>query len=57
MRKVEDEGVTEVDPVRMSPEGFEAFVDEILQPAVPVPEMVALARRPAPWEAGDAGHG
>ena len=36
--------------VRMSPEGFEAFVQAISTPAAPVPEMVASLRRTAPWE-------
>ena len=36
--------------VRMSPEGFEAFVQAISTTAAPVPEMVASLRRKAPWE-------
>ena len=36
--------------VRMSPEGFEAFVKAVSAPAAPVPEMVASLRRKAPWE-------
>ncbi|MDD2704398.1 MAG: DUF1778 domain-containing protein [Acidocella sp.] len=36
--------------VRMSPEGFEAFVHAVSAPAAPVPEMVASLRRKAPWE-------
>ena len=36
--------------VRMSQEGFEAFVQAISTPAAPVPEMVASLRRTAPWE-------
>src|SRR3982074_2324639 len=35
--------------IRMSPEGFEAFVRAISAPAVPVPEMVTSLRRTAPW--------
>lgn len=38
--------------IRMSPEGFADFMDALSRPAVPVPEMVELARRPAPWEPG-----
>jgi len=38
--------------IRMSPDGFTAFMDALAAPAVSVPEMVELARRPAPWEAG-----
>lgn len=36
--------------VRMSPEGFTAFMEAISTPADPVPEMVELVRRVAPWE-------
>lgn len=39
-------------PIRMSPEGFAAFMDALTGPADVVPEMVDLARRPAPWEPG-----
>ncbi len=38
--------------VRMSPEGFADFIDILSRPAAPVSEMVELAVRPAPWEAG-----
>ena len=38
--------------IRMSPKGFNAFLEVLAKPAKPVPEMVELARRPAPWEAG-----
>ena len=38
--------------VRMSPEGFEAFVQAVSAPAAPVPEMVASLRRKAPWGKG-----
>jgi uncharacterized protein (DUF1778 family) len=37
-------------PIRMSPEGFDAFLKTLSEPASPVPEMVELLRRPAPWE-------
>jgi uncharacterized protein (DUF1778 family) len=40
--------------LRMTPEGFEAFVQAISAPAAPVPEMVASLRRKAPWEKGTA---
>ena len=40
--------------VRMSPEGFEAFIKAVSAPAAPVPEMVASLRRKAPWEKGAA---
>ena len=36
--------------VRMSPEGFEAFVQAVSAPSAPVAEMVASLRRKAPWE-------
>ncbi|WP_283193778.1 DUF1778 domain-containing protein [Rhizobium sp. AN80A] len=38
--------------IRMSPEGFADFMGILSPPAAPVPEMVELARRPTPWEAG-----
>ena len=40
--------------IRMSPDGFEAFMSALSAPPVPVPEMVALARRAAPWETKNA---
>lgn len=36
--------------IRMSPEGFAEFMAALSAPASPVPEMVELAKRPAPWE-------
>jgi uncharacterized protein (DUF1778 family) len=39
--------------VRMGPDGFAAFMSAMSTPPAPVPEMVALARRSAPWESGD----
>ncbi len=38
--------------IRMSPEGFAAFMDVLSAPAASVSEMVELVRRPAPWETG-----
>lgn len=38
--------------IRMSPQGFTDFVEVLSGPAIPVPEMVELAKRPAPWEPG-----
>jgi len=35
--------------IRMSPDDFEAFKAAIAGPAEPVPEMVDILRRPAPW--------
>jgi uncharacterized protein (DUF1778 family) len=38
--------------VRMNPGGFAAFMAAITGPATPVPAMVDLFKRKAPWEAG-----
>lgn len=38
--------------IRASPEGFAAFVATLDAPGKPVPAMVDLLRRPAPWEEG-----
>lgn len=38
--------------VRMSPEAFAEFMEVLSAPVAPVPDMVELAKRPAPWEAG-----
>ena len=38
--------------IRMSAEGFAEFLAILSGPAAPVPEMVDLAKRPAPWEPG-----
>lgn len=38
--------------IRMSSEGFADFMDALSRAAAPVPEMVELAKRPAPWEPG-----
>jgi uncharacterized protein (DUF1778 family) len=35
---------------RMSPEAFEDFAGAIAKPGAPVPEMVELFMRRAPWE-------
>lgn len=34
----------------MSPKAFTAFVEELDRPAEPVPAIVAVIERPAPWE-------
>ena len=47
-----EEVVMEQSLIRMSPEGFSGFMEVLSAPAAPVPEMVELSRRPAPWEAG-----
>ncbi len=45
-----EEVIMENTVIRMSPEGFAAFVDLLDRPARPVPEMVELLKQPAPWE-------
>lgn len=47
-----EEVVMENRLIRMSPEGFAAFMDILSRPAMPVAEMVELGKRPAPWEPG-----
>ena len=47
-----EEVVMEQSLIRMSPDGFAGFMEVLSAPAAPVPEMVELSRRPAPWEAG-----
>ncbi len=37
-------------PIRMSAAGFKAFMKALSEPATPVPEMIELFRRTAPWE-------
>ncbi|MGK9234983.1 DUF1778 domain-containing protein [Inquilinus limosus] len=49
-----EEVVMESRLIRMSPEGFADFMEILSAPAAPVPEMVELARRAAPWEPGHA---
>lgn len=49
-----EEVIMENTLIRMSPEGFAAFVDMLDRPAKPVPEMVELLKRPAPWESKPA---
>lgn len=36
--------------IRMPPEGFDAFMAMLDQPATPVPELREILSRPAPWE-------
>ncbi len=38
--------------IRMSADGFTEFMAILSAPAAVVPEMVELAKRPAPWEPG-----
>ena len=44
-------------PIRMSPAGFKAFMAALSEPGAPVPEMVELFRRTAPWEPGGSKSG
>jgi uncharacterized protein (DUF1778 family) len=45
-----EEVVLENTIIRMSPEGFKQFMDIISAPPTPVPEMVKILKRKAPWE-------
>jgi uncharacterized protein (DUF1778 family) len=45
-----EEVLMETALVRMTPVGFSAFMRALSGPATPVPEMVQVLRRPAPWE-------
>lgn len=38
--------------IRMNPEGFASFMEILSAPAIPVPKMVELVKRAAPWESG-----
>ena len=49
MRAAEDV-LMETAPIRMSPAGFKAFMAALSKPASPVPEMIELFERKAPWE-------
>jgi uncharacterized protein (DUF1778 family) len=40
--------------IRVTPDGFDAFVAALDAPATPVAAMAELLRRPAPWEDGTA---
>jgi len=37
-------------PIRMSDRGFKAFMRAMSAPPAPVPELVDVLRRPAPWQ-------
>jgi uncharacterized protein (DUF1778 family) len=45
----------ETAPIRMSAAGFKAFMAALSGPAAPVPEMVELFQRTAPWEVVKSG--
>jgi uncharacterized protein (DUF1778 family) len=53
--RMAEDVVMENTVIRMSPEGFTAFVEMLDRPAEPVPEMAELMQRRAPWEAGRSG--
>lgn len=44
-------------PIRISSTGFKAFTAALSGPATPVPEMIELFRRGAPWESGGSNTG
>ena len=45
-----EEAIMENTLIRVSPEGFEAFVAALDAPGKPVPAMVDVLKRTAPWE-------
>ncbi|MGD9512315.1 MAG: DUF1778 domain-containing protein [Geminicoccaceae bacterium] len=45
-----EEVVLEQTLLRMSEQGFAAFMAAVTAPAEPVPELVELLRRKSPWE-------
>ena len=45
-----EEVIMENTVLHMSPEGFAAFAAMLDSPAKSVPELVAVQKRPAPWE-------
>jgi uncharacterized protein (DUF1778 family) len=45
-----EETLLESTVTRMGPESFEAFVAAIAAPGTPVPQMVELFARKAPWD-------
>lgn len=47
-----EEAIIETILIRMSAAGFEAFRKAVSLPARPVPEMVEILKRKAPWETG-----
>jgi uncharacterized protein (DUF1778 family) len=46
-----EEAIMDTSLLRVSPEAFDAFVAMMDAPAKPVPALIELLRRPAPWEA------
>ncbi|MHB0954574.1 MAG: type II toxin-antitoxin system TacA family antitoxin [Allorhizobium sp.] len=52
MRRPDADVLMENRLIRMAPEGFAEFMEVLSAPTAPVPELVELVKRPAPWEAG-----
>jgi uncharacterized protein (DUF1778 family) len=52
-----EEVLMENAPIRMSPTGFKAFMTALSGPPTPVPELLELFRRAAPWEASSGKKG
>jgi uncharacterized protein (DUF1778 family) len=48
-----EEAIMDTTIIRVSPEAFEEFVALFDAPGKPVPALVELMKRPAPWETGD----
>lgn len=46
-----EEAIMDTNLLRVSPAAFDAFVAMLDAPAKPVPALIELVRRPAPWEA------
>ena len=53
VRAAED-ALMEAAPIRMNASGFKAFVAALSGPATPVPQMVEILRRSAPWESDNS---
>jgi len=49
VRAAED-AIMENTLIRVSPDGFQAFVAALDAPGKPVPALVNVLKRPAPWE-------
>jgi uncharacterized protein (DUF1778 family) len=50
VRAAED-AIVETTLIRMNQAGFKSFMATLSKPPAPVPEIVELLRRPAPWDA------
>jgi uncharacterized protein (DUF1778 family) len=48
--KAAEEVLLDSIPIRMSARGFGAFMQALAAPAKPVPELVEILKRVAPWE-------